>query len=922
MTITVSSGVTQNDLTISAGDPLIVLSGGTVEYSTVLDGGSATLSTGAIGNGLTVSSGGSLVGPGDLEGYSDVAGSVSGVKVADDGFLELSSGGSALHVTVTAPAAQPYSYFEIDYGATASDTSVANGFLQDYGSAALTRIERGGEEDVFEGGRATNDIVESGGSLVLSGGKSTRATVQSGGLLVLSGGEAVEDTVLSGGALGIGGYVLTSDFTAGPVASATVISGVTVSSGGILDLYDVEVAQGVTVSLTSGTRGDDVFVDPGGVVDGPGALTGQTYVEGAINGVSIEGQLELTSGGIARGVTVAADGSLQVDFGASDTGATALSGALVNVLGAASGVVVASKGEEYVNSGGVDAGATVQKGGEAVVYSGGVAERGTIENGGVLALDGGTVTGETVLSGGTVDFEGLLTSDVTAGRVTGASVVAGVTLSSGALINVDGATVAAGATVSVAAGVVVSGLYVNTGGTVAGRGVLAGFSDDSGLVSGLTIGDPTANADGDLFVLSGGALSGVTIAAGGQVFLDSGASATGLLVLDRATVNVGGSVAIAQVESGATFSLASGALASNVAVASGGVVVGPGDLAGVDRIAGELSAVTLAAGGAVELAAGGTAIGVTLADQTTAPTTEFELDSGGTAAATVVGSNTREVVRSGGLASATTVLNGGLEYVLAAGIGAGTQVSAGGREIIASGGATRVTSVLSGGVESIAAGGLALELSVLAGGTLDDNGQVRIGGAGALDGTLAGSGAIVQTESGDLVLGAAGAAFTGRAVIEGGTIELGTANALGSGSVQFVEPSTGSAVLQIDAADAPAAGGTFANTIEGFSGANEDIDLRSIAYVAGATAKVTGGVLVLTDGGKTYAFKVAGSVADVDSVTSDGHGGTLIDPRAVAFAQTAAAFAPSAAARTGLVSSASPTAQTPFAHAAASAGHS
>jgi hypothetical protein len=67
-------------------------------------------------------------------------------------------------------------------------------------------------------------------------------------------------------------------------------------------------------------------------------------------------------------------------------------------------------------------------------------------------------------------------------------------------------------------------------------------------------------------------------------------------------------------------------------------------------------------------------------------------------------------------------------------------------------------------------------------------------------------------------------------------------------------------------------------------------------------------------------------------VLSDGHGGTLIDPttaatapkaidpKVLAFAHSVAAFAPSDAANTALVSATSPTGQTPFLHAAASAG--
>jgi hypothetical protein len=81
-------------------------------------------------------------------------------------------------------------------------------------------------------------------------------------------------------------------------------------------------------------------------------------------------------------------------------------------------------------------------------------------------------------------------------------------------------------------------------------------------------------------------------------------------------------------------------------------------------------------------------------------------------------------------------------------------------------------------------------------------------------------------------------------------------------------------------------------------------------------------VLVLTDGGKTYRFDLTGTTAAGCQAISDGHGGTLIDPRTSLFTQAAAAFAPSAAAKTAMVSSPAPTAQTPFAHAAtASAAH-
>jgi len=188
---------------------------------------------------------------------------------------------------------------------------------------------------------------------------------------------------------------------------------------------------------------------------------------------------------------------------------------------------------------------------------------------------------------------------------------------------------------------------------------------------------------------------------------------------------------------------------------------------------------------------------------------------------------------------------------------------------------------------------------------------------------------LVQATSGDLLVSGKDAAFDGQAVIEGGTIELATSGAIGTGSVDFVAPASGTAVLQIDEADAPKAGGTFANVISNFNAAGEDIDLKSIAYVDGASATVVGSTLVLTEGGKTYTFDIAGTTAGAYPVLGDGDGGTLIDPTtarapeaidpAVArFAQTAAAFAPAGAANAALVSSTSPV-QMPFLHAAASA---
>jgi autotransporter passenger strand-loop-strand repeat protein len=275
------------------------------------------------------------------------------------------------------------------------------------------------------------------------------------------------------------------------------------------------------------------------------------------------------------------------------------------------------------------------------------------------------------------------------------------------------------------------------------------------------------------------------------------------------------------------------------------------------------------------------------------------------------------------------VLSGGTQYVQGSGAVSGTVLESGAVAYVSSAGVAAAATVSSGGKLIVFSGGTADGLALGAGGQLTDDGQVVFSGAGTLAGTLLGTGFIAESGGGDLVLSGDGAKFAGGAVVSGGTIELATADALGSGYVELESPATGSAVLQIDAADAPAAGGTFANVISNFNAAGEDIDLRSIAFVAGASATVVGTDLVLTDGGHTYTFELAGGAAGAYPVLSDGHGGTLIDPTAaashkaldpkvLAFAHAAAAFAPSDAANTALLSSTSSVGQTPFAHAAAS----
>jgi autotransporter passenger strand-loop-strand repeat protein len=180
MTITVSSGATRDYLTITTGDPLVVLSGGFVKNTTILDGGSATLSSGALADSFTISSGGLLLGPGDLETFISDAGLVSGATVINGEFIIMSGGVASdlantgdLYVDAGGIATNVrdagYMYIEARGSAVGA---VDSGKLYVQGSAAGGGVDSGGVETVLLGGVTSGDSVQSGGVLVVESGGS------------------------------------------------------------------------------------------------------------------------------------------------------------------------------------------------------------------------------------------------------------------------------------------------------------------------------------------------------------------------------------------------------------------------------------------------------------------------------------------------------------------------------------------------------------------------------------------------------------------------------------------------------------------------------------------------------------------------------------------------------------------------------
>ena len=213
---------------------------------------------------------------------------------------------------------------------------------------------------------------------------------------------------------------------------------------------------------------------------------------------------------------------------------------------------------------------------------------------------------------------------------------------------------------------------------------------------------------------------------------------------------------------------------------------------------------------------------------------------------------------------------------------------------VASGGVADALRVAKGADLTIRAGGEANDVSVTAQGSVVDDGVLAYTGRpeGVLKGALSGDGVIVQGGPGILVEDADASGFKGTLAIRAGIVELEAASGLGRGDVAFqatVKPAT----LELRGAGAPSAGSRFSGALTDFDSRLDHVDLHDQAYVAGATATVSGSTLTLHDGAYTAQFTLGGEQAKGYVVSHDAAGGTLIRARGApssAIVEAAAGF--------------------------------
>jgi autotransporter passenger strand-loop-strand repeat protein len=787
------------------------------ENDVISAGASDIVESGAVANNVTVSAGGRLYG-GGVVSSGDIYGLVSNVSVGSS--LDIESGGDAENLSISGLGAAGSYYHQ--------------------------------------------------GLFVSAGAEAIGAVVGNAGYLELDGtGSAADTTVSAGGVVagGNGGVLIGQTQNAG-VVSFTTLEGTFTNFAGGYEYNDTIGAGGVDDLLAGGSATGLTIAHDGEIVGGGVIYSADDF--GIVSGVQVGSSLDVLSGGAADGVTIS---------GLSAAGSYYHQGLFVSVGASASGAIVGASG--YLDlDGGTAVATTISSGG--VAYDGGLANGAVVMSGGLLsgtgsatglivASSGATVDLGAILSGGVDDYYAGASESLTVssggvlalagqvlsagetlqiGLVTATEVVSGVTVLSGATVQLAATLVETGETLDLTSAAVLSGLTIQSGATLGGPGLLEGM----------------------VVASSGAVLSGARLASGGELALSGGAVASGLSISKGAVVSGPGLLTGQTTDDG---EIEDGLLGRELTIASGGVVSGAALAPG--------STVSVASGGKIEgvLELAGPVTLVVQRGATVTAETVNEFYSSPPEKETLPGGDTLELIgavippgvalTAGKQVSATSAdgitLDPGAILVLAA-----PTVLAGGTVDVRSGASISGALVGSGGAIVVSSGGVLMAPTV-------DGGVVFELGA-TLGGTLAGSGSVTEA-GGELVLSSA-AAFRGEVVISAGVVELTGAGGAGSASVDFAAGSSGTARLLIKSADTPAANSTFASELLNFSQGGDSVLLAGLADVGGSgTAVAHGSTLVLTDGGRTYDFKLSGAIAPSFVVTSL-DGGVLItaDPPA------------------------------------------
>ncbi len=668
-------------------------------------------------------------------GSETVFGTDFGATVSG-GTETVSSGGVASGTTISGGSETVAS------GGTASGVAILGGALQGAGTVVGAVGNAGGMVEAEANGSAatltiSGSYAESGGGVLaelLGGtGAGQAGLLAVSGPFALSGGTLVAN--VSGFSLAEGQAFTVATFEPGTVPGffgslaegAFVGNSTYVNVGGSLTL-------GALYNITAGAIGLEVFHTPGTTAD---AWLGGSGVWS--NAADWSGGVPLPDSDVTIGAT--GSGSVTLDTGATIdsltlAGGNALSFAAGKSLAVGGALTVAAGATLNVTAGGdaIELGGVVSDAGTMAIASGGsFSHLSAFDVTGVLTVAGATLSGVTVLSGGSVTM--------LSGGVTSATVVASggtqVVVSNG---NAIGTVVNSGGTQVVGAEAVVSGTVVSGAGqqTVISGGTASGALIESGgsqvlsagaVASSTTVGDPSFQ------VVSGGATAfQTTLVSGGEQIVDGNAFDTvasqgGILEIESRgrseaallhalsveLISAGGIAIHTLIDSGGSEKILAGGVESGatllsnqseqdvfgtaigVTVSNGGIEIvekgGTLELLGGDAVA----SFTISAGGKLDIGAG-----YALNRYDVASGVTVQILAGGIAGGAIVHSGGREIVAASGTASGTTLSKGGTEIVH--GKASGGTINGGLLDVTRGGTASGTVTFVSGGTLELDAG--------------------------------------------------------------------------------------------------------------------------------------------------------------------------------------------------------------------------
>ncbi len=862
--------------------------------------GTATLTVGGTGQNTTFS--GTISGSGGVtldpsQGYTTTltgaqqnvnfvlqgAQAYTGATTVDVGFLILDSGASVAGPiqinTGTTPQGDTY-------GGTLSISGSAGAVTVGNTVSGTGGIAVGSEQVTF-----TGDLSGYTGRIQVDGSASTPGAFIVG--TNAFGNGSVDVVVDVNGAFDLNGHAVTiqgigdgTNFGQNPANVGTVLL-----NGGTLTLGTSTGGFGSPIDYFAGTIQDGAT--PGGSLVKVGSNTLQLVAANGYTGGTLlnAGQISVVSNALGSGLVTMADATT-IAFA---QGVTSLNNAFL-LNGTSVAANFDTGGNVGIVSGAISGAGGLNKTGASSLlltgtdtYSGG-----TTISAGILQIGGGGTTGSIVgdvsdsgelifARSDALTYNGIVSGSGSLGNVgsgpfstpstgvltlTGANTYAGGTYLNGGTLQVTNATLSGGATVSSSIG---TGTLFMFGGTLQAAADLT-------LANPVTIrsGGGTIDSGGHALTLTGAITDGAT--PGLLTFASTGG---GMTVLAGNNTSTSGAAVTGTVALAAANALGAGPLQ----------VTGTVDLAGFDQ------AVTTLTGSGTVLNTGrfDGAPGTISANTLTAQSGTFSgaLTDG---QATVNGlpfAGTLGLTKSsdGTATGGTLVLAGTSTYTGATTVAAGT-LQAGSTAALSP--ASPVT-VAAGATLDIA--GFTSEVGSLAGaGTVIDSGAAgtlttgRLGTSTTFSGLVADNGgALTLHKVGAGTLSLTGAnTYTGGTTLEAGTLAVGDAGALGSGTLSMAAGTTlaflGSFTLPNDVA----LGGAVDPTID--TGTNDDT-MSGVISGGGTLTKEGSGTLTLT-GVNTYTggtVIAAGTL--VGSATSFGSGG-LADNAALVFNQaTDAAFA-------------------------------